>query len=136
MRDALGFGIESAHAGPFVTVLTLSGPVQVQNGAREQLRAHLDSPDLASQRVVVDLTEATLYDSGPFAFLAGERGRFKKAGGEIVVVSGDNRTVGPFVDDKALPGLRWFASLNDALEELLAEVVERAGWPTDLPEKG
>ena len=114
-------------------MLTLIGPVE--NGAQETLRAHLDGADLASQRVVVDLSEATLYDSWPLALLADELRRFEKAGGELVVVSGDNATVDPFVDEEALPGLRWFSSLNEALEELLGEVVERAGWPTELPNR-
>ena len=133
MRDARSFGIQSAPAGPFITVLTLIGPVE--NGAQETLRAHLDGADLASQRVVVDLSEATLYDSWPLALLADELRRFEKAGGELVVVSGDNATVDPFVDEEALPGLRWFSSLKEALEELLGEVVERAGWPTELPNR-
>jgi hypothetical protein len=134
VRDARAFLIESAHAGPFVTVLTLSGPVQ--NGAQEKLRAQLDAPDIVSQRVVVDMTEATLYDSWPFVLLANERRRFESAGGALVVVSGKNATVEPFVDDAALPGLRWFSSLHEAMVELLGDIVERAGWSTELPDSG
>jgi anti-anti-sigma regulatory factor len=132
VSDARAFAIERAAAGPYVTVLTLSG--SVENGARERLSAELETPGLASQRVVVDLTEATLYDSWPFALLGDETRRFERAGGELVVVSGGNATVDPFVDDVSLPGLRWFASLNDALVELLAEVVEQTSWTTELPE--
>lgn len=119
MGEGRAFGIASGHAGPFVTVLTLKG--SVENGAQEQLRERLAAPELASQRVVVDLTEAMLSDSSPLALLAEESRRFASAGGELVVVG----------DEAALPGVRRFSSLNEALEELLGEVVERAGWPTD-----
>jgi len=125
------FGIRSGKAGPFVSVLTVSGPIE--DGANETLRESLADPGLASKLVVVDLTEATLYDSWPFALLADETRRYRNAGGELVVVSGDNATVDPFVGESSLPELRWFASLDDALMELLGEVVERAGWPTELP---
>ena len=131
MTEGRAFAIESAPAGPFVTVLTLSG--SVANGAQDKLRAQLEAPELSSQRVVVDLTEATLYDSWPLVVLADETRRLERAGGELVLVSGDNATVDPFVDEAALPGLRWFRSLNDALVDVLGEVVERAGWETALP---
>ena len=49
------------------------------------------------------------------------------------MVSGANSTVEPFVQDGSLDGLRWCKSLDDALIELLGEVVERAGWPTEVP---
>jgi anti-anti-sigma regulatory factor len=129
--DSRGFGIRSGPAGPFVTVLTLSGPVE--NGAHDQLRESLAEAGLASKRVVIDLTEATIYDSGPFSVIASETSRFTDAGGELVVVGGDNATVDPFVGDSSIPGLRWFTSLDDALIELLGEIVEQAGWPTELP---
>jgi anti-anti-sigma regulatory factor len=124
------FEIRRSEAGPFVSVLTLSGPVE--NGAQERVRAQLEAPGLASQRVVIDLTEATLYDSAAVALLADETRRFETVGGELVVVSGDNATVDPFVGE-AILGLRWFRSLNDALVELLGDVVKRAAWSTELP---
>ena len=126
------FEIRRAPAGPFVSVLTLSGPVV--NGAQDKLRAELDAPGFASKRVVVDLTEATLDGSWPFPLLIEETRRFRQAGGELVVVSGENGTVQPFVGKQSLDGLRWCGSLDDALVELLGEVVERAGWETELPE--
>ncbi len=128
--DSGVFAIRSGPAGPFVTVLTLSGPVE--NGAQDKLHASLAPPELASKRVVIDLTEAILYDSWPFSLLADEMQRFKDAGGELVVVSGDNATVDPFVGDSSLAGLRWFDSLDAALVELLGEVVEQATWPAEL----
>jgi hypothetical protein len=75
------FGIDRAHAGPFVNVLTISGPVE--NGAQERL----------------------------------------------VVVSGDNPTVKPFVGDPSLPGLEWFETLPDAMVELLGNLTELGDWP-------
>jgi anti-anti-sigma regulatory factor len=124
-----GFEIRSTEAGPFVSVLTLSGPVR--NGAQDDLRAQLSAPGLASKRVIVDLTEATLYDSWPFPLLLEETHRFREAGGELVVVSGQNTTVEPFVHEVSLDDLRWCRTLDDALLELLGEVVERAGGPTE-----
>ena len=131
MNEGREFGIQRSAAGPFVSVITLSGPVV--NGARQRLEAELAAPGLSSKRVVVDLTEATLYDSEAFPLLLDETHRFHSDGGELVVVSGANSTVEPFVQDSALSGLRWCRSLDDALIELLGEVVERAGWSTDLP---
>lgn len=125
------FAIELAQAGPYVSVLTLSGPVE--NGAQEELRSALSALGLAKKRVVVDLTEATLYDSWPFPLLVEQTRLFQQAGGELVVVSGENGTVEPFVGEADLDGLRWCGSLDDALFELLGEVVERAGWSTELP---
>lgn len=125
------FEIRRSAAGPFVSVITLSGPVV--NGAQQKLEQELADPSLSSKRVVVDLTEATLYDSWPFPLLLDETRRFHSDGGELVVVSGSNSTVEPFVQDGSLDGLRWCKSLDDALIELLAEVVERAGWPTEVP---
>jgi len=125
------FEIRRSAAGPFVSVITLSGPVV--NGAQQELEQELADPGLSSKRVVVDLTEATLYDSWPFPLLLDETRRFHSDGGELVVVSGSNSTVEPFVQDGSLDGLRWCKSLDDALIELLAEVVERAGWPTEVP---
>lgn len=125
------FEIRRSAAGPFVSVITLSGPVV--NGAQLKLEQELADPSLSSKRVVVDLTEATLYDSWPFPLLLDETHRFHLDGGELVVVSGSNSTVEPFLQDGSLDGLRWCKSLDDALIELLAEVVERAGWPTEVP---
>lgn len=128
------FGISRTEAGPFVSVITLSGPVV--DGAREKLEAELAVPGLSTKRVVVDLTEATLYDSWPFPVLIDQTRRYHTDGGELVVVSGSNSTVAPFVGETSLTELRWCKSLDDALIELLAEVVERAGWSTDLPKVG
>jgi anti-anti-sigma regulatory factor len=122
-----GFDIERVAAGPFVSVLTLSGPIE--NGAREQLRAELANGELAAKSVVVDLTEATLYDSWPFPLLAGEAQRLSRDGGRLVVVSGNNPTVKPFVGDPSLPALEWFDSLDDAMVELLGDVAKLGDWP-------
>jgi len=132
MSDLPEFEIRRTAAGPFVSVITLSGPVA--NGARAKLETELASPGLSSKRVVVDLTEAMLYDPSPFPLLIEETRRFRGDGGELVVVSGANSSVEPFVNDGSLDGLRWGKSLDDALMELLAEVVERAGWSTEVPE--
>jgi anti-anti-sigma regulatory factor len=125
------FQIRRFAAGPFVSVITLSGPVV--NGAQQKLEQELADPTLSSKRVVVDLTEATLYDSWPFPLLLEETDRFHSDGGELVVVSGTNSTVEPFMLEASLDGRRWCKSLDDALIELLGEVVERAGWPTEVP---
>ena len=125
------FEIRRSAAGSFVSVITLSGPVE--NGAQQRLEQELADPTLSSKPVVVDLTEATLYDSWPFPLLLDETHRFRSDGGELVVVSGANSTVEPFVLDESLEGLRWCRSLDDALIELLGEVVERADWPTEVP---
>ena len=119
--------IERSSAGPFVTVLTISGAVV--DGADEALRRHLDDPGLASQKIVVDLTEAVLFDSSPFPLLAEETQRFGGNGGRLVVVSGDNPTVKPFVHEPSLPGLDWFVSLDDAMVELLGDVASLGEWP-------
>jgi anti-anti-sigma regulatory factor len=121
------YKIESAPAGPFVTVLTVSGAVA--EGAQDELRAHLANPELESQNVVVDLTEAVLYDSWPFPLLASEAAHLDGNGGRLVVVSGDNPTVKPFVGDASLPGIRWFDSLDDAMVELLGELSKLGDWP-------
>ena len=123
------FKIESAHAGPFVTVLTIVGAME--DGAHESLRVELGNPELASQSVIVDLTEAILYDSWPFPLLADETQRLGENGGRLVVVSGDNPTVRPFVGDSSLPGLRWFESLDDAMVELLGDLASLGDWPPD-----
>jgi anti-anti-sigma regulatory factor len=125
------FGITRAAAGPFVSVITLSGPVM--NGAQQKLAVELSDPGLSSKRVVVDLTETTLYDSWPFPLLVDETRHFHADGGELVVVSGENSTVDPFMHEGSLSELRWCKTLDDALIELLGEVVERAGWSTELP---
>jgi hypothetical protein len=121
------YKIESAAAGPFVTVLTVSGPVS--DGAQDELRQHLDGSELPSQHVVVDLTEAVLYDSWPFPLLAEEAQRLNGDGGRLVVVSGDNPTVNPFVGDRSLPGLEWFDSLDNAMVELLGDMARLGDWP-------
>jgi anti-anti-sigma regulatory factor len=121
------FRIESANAGPFVTVLTVSGAVHDE--AQHALREGLEDPELASQGVVVDLTEAVLYDSWPFPLLSAESDRLQSNGGRLVVVSGDNPTVKPFVGDPSLPGLRWFDSLDDAMVELLGDLASLGDWP-------
>lgn len=121
------FKIDSAAAGPFVTVLTVSGAVS--DGAQDDLRKRLANPELASRKVVVDLTEAVLYDSWPFPLLAGEAQRLDGNGGRLVVVSGDNPTVKPFVGDPSLPGIAWFGSLDDAMVELLGDLAELGEWP-------
>jgi anti-anti-sigma regulatory factor len=132
VSESREFELRRTAAGPFVSVITLSGPVV--NGAQQKLEAELAAPGLSSKRVVVDLTEATLYDSWPFPLLVDETRRFRADGGALVVVSGQNTTVDPFVEDGSLGELRWCKSLDDALMELLAEVVELAGWSTELPE--
>lgn len=119
--------IERSTAGPFVTVLTISGAVE--DGAERALREQLAVPGLESQKVVVDLTEARLFESPPFRLLADAAQRFHGNGGRLVVVSGDNATVKPFVQDTSLPGLEWFASLDNAMVELLGEVASLGEWP-------
>jgi anti-anti-sigma regulatory factor len=121
------FEIRRAPAGPFVSVLTVSG--SIENGAQDKLRAELTSGELASKAVVVDLTEATIYDSWPFPLLAGEAQLFGHKGGRLVVVSGDNPTVKPFVGDASLAGLEWFKSLEEAMVELLGDVAKLGDWP-------
>jgi hypothetical protein len=121
------YKIESASAGPFVTVLTVSGTVE--DGVQGELRKVLREPEFPSRNVVVDLTEAVLYDSWPFPLLAGEAERFDGDGGRLVVVSGDNPTVKPFVGDPSLPRLEWFESLDDAMVELLGDLAELGDWP-------
>jgi anti-anti-sigma regulatory factor len=123
------FKIESANAGPFVTVLTIVGAME--DGAHESLRAELENPELSSRSVIVDLTEAVLYDSWPFPLLSDETERLGENGGRLVVVSGDNPTVKPFVGDASLPGLRWFESLDDAMVELLGDLASLGDWPPD-----
>ena len=127
------FEIRQAPAGPFVSVLTVSGPIE--NGAPEKLRAELAEGELASKSVVVDLTEATIYDSWPFPLLAGEAQRIGAEGGRLVVVSGDNPTVKPFVGDASLDGLEWFGSLDEAMVELLGDVAKLGDWPPSAHER-
>jgi anti-anti-sigma regulatory factor len=121
------YKIESASAGPYVTVLTISGAVG--NGVETALRDQLDHAASASRNIVVDLTEAVLYDSWPFPLLADESLHFNQNGGRLVVVSGDNPTVKPFVRDPSLPGLHWFEALDDAMVELLGDVARLGDWP-------
>lgn len=122
------YKIESASAGPYVTVLTVSGAVA--NGAQNHLREQLDRAETAARNIVVDLTEAVLYDSWPFPLLVDESQRFERNGGRLVIVSGDNPTVKPFVGDPSLPGLHWFEALVDAMVELLGDVASLGDWPT------
>jgi anti-anti-sigma regulatory factor len=121
------YRIETAHAGPYVTVLTVSG--SVGNGVQQELRDHLDRAEQDSRKIVVDLTEAVLNDAWPFPLLAAESGRFEENGGRLVIVSGDNPTVRPFVDDPSLPGLHWFGSLDQAMVELLGGLARLGDWP-------
>lgn len=122
------FRIESVGAGPFVTVLSVLG--RVEESARADLEQRLEDPGLASTRVVIDLSEATLYDSWPLTLLAASAERFREHGGELVLVADGNATVEPFVGDTSLPGLRWFASLDDAMVELLTRLSD---WPPARP---
>ena len=119
--------MESASAGPFVTVLSISG--RVENGAQNELAARLADPELTSKRVVVDLSNATLYDSWPLPLLEESVERFHAEGGDLVLVSNANATVDPFVGDSTLPGLRWFTSLDEAMVELLDDVTKLGEWP-------
>ena len=121
------YRIDSAAAGPFVTVLTVSGAVA--EGAQDELRRQLDGEGVSSQKVVVDMTEAVLHDAWPFPLLAEEAKRLGDDGGRLVVVSGDNPTVKPFVGDGSLSGLEWFESLDDAMVELLGDVSKLGDWP-------
>ena len=121
------YKIETARAGPYVTVLTVSGAVG--NGAQNDLGGHLDRGESTARNIIVDLTEAVLCDSWPFALLADESRRYNENGGRLVVVSGDNPTVRPFVKDPSLPGLHWFESLADAMVELLGDVASLGDWP-------
>jgi anti-anti-sigma factor len=111
-------------------VIRLGGELDLYN-ANPVREALLLACAGAPERVVVDLTEATLYDSWPLPLLAGEAQRFGEQGGRLVVVSGENPTVKPFVGDPSLPGLEWFESLPDAMVELLGGLAEVAEWPPD-----
>lgn len=121
------YKIETGKAGPWVTVLTVSGAVG--NGVQGALREQLDHAETAARNIVVDLTEAVLYDSWPFPLLADESRRVEQNGGRLVVVSGDNPTVKPFVGDPSLPGLHWFEALEEAMVELLGDVATLGEWP-------
>jgi anti-anti-sigma regulatory factor len=122
------YKIESASAGPYVTVLTVSGAVA--NGVQSLLREHLDRAGTTARNIVVDLTEAVLYDSWPFPVLAEESRRFNEnGGGRLVVISGDNPTVKPFIGDPSLPDLHWFGALDEAMVELLGELAGLGDWP-------
>ena len=117
----------AAAAGPYVTVLTVAGPVG--EGAESPLREQLASPGLASQKVVVDLTDAALFDSWLFPVLAEQAQRSEAEGGRLVVVSGNNPTVSPVTGDPSLPGLEWFESLDNAMVELLGDMAKFGEWP-------
>ena len=121
------YKIEAVSAGPYVTVLTVSGAVT--NGVQNDLREHLDHAETAARNIVVDLTEVVLYDSWPFPLLADESRRFNGNGGRLVVVSGHNPTVKPFVGDSSLPGIEWFEGLDDAMVELLGDMATLGDWP-------
>lgn len=108
-------------------MLSVSGAVT--DGAQDELRRQLDDPELRAQHVVVDLTEAVLYDSWPLPLLAEEASRSDRNGARLVVVTGGNSTVRPFVGDSSLPGLEWFDSLDDAMVELLGDVSRLGDWP-------
>ena len=121
------FSVENTSAGPFVTVLTVSG--RVENGSRAHLVERFEDPELSSKRVIGDLSEATLYDSWLLPLLDESARRFHEHGGELVVVSESNATVEPFVGDRSLSGLRWFTSFDDAMVELLGDVAKLGEWP-------
>jgi anti-anti-sigma regulatory factor len=115
------FAVRTTSAGPFVTVLTLSG--SLENGAKEQLHASLSA--LETKRVVVDLTEASVPDSRPLYQLVDETSRFEHAGGRLLVVSGRSAAVEQLLEGERLSGLRWLGSLDDAIFELLGDAVDR-----------
>jgi len=119
--------VRRERAGPFVSVLSVAGPLE--NGSSQQLGAELAEPELASTHVVVDLTEAVLYDSLPLLLLDRESRRFGDEGSRLVVVSGDNLTVKPFVGDSSLARLEWFGSLDEAMIELLGDMAKLGDWP-------
>jgi hypothetical protein len=119
--------IRREPAGRFVSVLSVTGPLE--NGSSEQLGTELAEPGLASTHVVVDLTEAVLYDSSLLLLLDRESRRFDGDGSRLVVVSGGNPTVKPFVGDPSLPGLEWFDSLDEAMVELLGDMARLGDWP-------
>jgi anti-anti-sigma regulatory factor len=121
------YKIEIASAGPYVTVLTISGAVG--NGAQNALREELDRAETTARNIVVDLTEAVLYDSWPLPLLADESRRFEQDGGRLVVVSGHNGTVKPFVGEPSLDGLQWFEALDKAMVELLGDLASLGEWP-------
>lgn len=121
------YKIETASAGPYVTVLTVSGAVR--NGVQTPLHEQLDLAEVAARNIVVDLTEVVLYDSWPFPLLADESRRFNANGGRLVFVSGDNPTVKPFIGDPSLPGLHWFGALDEAMVELLGDLADLGDWP-------
>src|SRR4051794_20863467 len=126
-RHVDSYKIETANAGPYVTVLTISGAVG--NGVQAALREQLELAENGARNIVVDLTEAVLYDSWPFPLLADESRRFNENGGRLVVVSGDNPTVKPFVGDPSLPGLHWFEALDEAMVQLLGDLASLGEWP-------
>jgi anti-anti-sigma regulatory factor len=119
--------IEAQDAGPFVTVLTVSGPVD--ESAERALREQFAQREPVSHNVVVDLTDAVLYDSWPFPLLADQADRLEENNGRLVIVSGSNPTVKPFVGEPSLPGLVWFESLDDAMVELLGDMAKLGDWP-------
>lgn len=108
--------VESVKAGPYVTVLTVSG--EVRNGAEPELRARLGDPELGPRSVVVDLTEAVLTESWRLSFLAEEAKRLASEGVRLVVVS-----------DRSLPGVPRFEALDDAMVDLLGDVAKLGDWP-------
>ena len=121
------YKIETAHAGPFVTVLTVCGVLG--DDAQQALRDHLGRAEHSSRKVVVDLTEAVVHDAWPFPLLADESRRFEARGGRLVVVGGDNPKIEPLVGDRALSGLEWFKSLGEAMVDLLGDLAKLGEWP-------
>ena len=105
--------IKSAKAGPFVTVLTVSGEV-----GNSELRARLDDPEVGSRNIVLDLSAAVLLDAGPFPFLAEETTRLAEEGVNLVVVT-----------HRSMPGVRRFRALNDAMMDVLGDVAKLGDWP-------
>lgn len=103
-------------AGPFVTVLTVSG--DLRNGAEAELRARLDDPELGSRNIVIDLTEAVLDDSWQVSFLGVETKRLADEGVSLVVVS-----------DRSLPGVRRFGALDDAMVDVFGDLAKLGDWP-------
>jgi anti-anti-sigma regulatory factor len=120
--------IRRKPAGRFVSVVSVEGPLE--KNSSQQLQNVLAEPtESPSRQVVVDLTDAVLYDSSPLLLLTDWAQRFGDQGTRLVVVSGANPTVKPFVGDPSLPGLEWFDSLDEAMLELLGDMAKLGDWP-------
>jgi anti-anti-sigma regulatory factor len=112
-----------------VSVVSVEGPLE--SGSSQRLENVLAEPTPSpSKQIVVDLTEAILYDVSPLLLLADQAQRFGSRG-RVVVVSGANPTVEPFVGDPSLAGVEWFESLDQAMLELLGDMAKLADWPPD-----